>query len=188
MEFSKEMGIPQQLERLKIPKNVVAEEKTRGIMKTDRGMSNGLRTSPLHILSDEEKQKILQAADEIQVPKDILKFNVGNQTGFSERYRMIHVRGDILPDMYSTNVRDVLSARAVLAHEYYGHYLNHPSKFNIGDWRDEFRASYRAALDAPGLDDEERRMLMLDAYDRAREAGIPVKYNKMARRMIYGYE
>ena len=34
----------------------------------------------------------------------------------------------------------------------------------------------------------DRRMLMLDAYDRAKEAGVPVKYNKNARRIIYGYD
>ena len=30
----------------------------------------------------------------------------------------------------------------------YGHYKNHPSQFRVGDWRDEFRASYCAALNA----------------------------------------
>ena len=29
---------------------------------------------------------------------------------------------------------------------------------------------------------------MIDAYDRAKEAGVTVKYNKKARLMIYGYE
>lgn len=76
----------------------------------------------------------------------------------------------------------------MLAHEYYGHYKNNPSKFAVGDWRDEFRASYCAALNTPNLNDEERRMLMLDAFDRAKEAGIPVNYNKEARRLIYGYD
>ena len=78
--------------------------------------------------------------------------------------------------------------RCVLAHEYFGHYENHPSAFRVSDWRDEFRASYSAALNTPNLNDDERRMLMLDAYDRAKEAGVPVKYNKIARRIIYGYD
>jgi hypothetical protein len=98
------------------------------------------------------------------------------------------VRGDILPDLQSNNLRDNLSSKAVLAHEYYGHYKAYPSKFKIGDWRDEFNASYRAAIDTPNLSDEERRSLMLDAFDRAKEAGVNVKYNKMARRLIYGYD
>jgi hypothetical protein len=43
-------------------------------------------------------------------------------------------------------------------------------------------------VNTPGLNDDERRMLMLDAYDMAKEVGVTVKYNKNARRMIYGYE
>ena len=29
---------------------------------------------------------------------------------------------------------------------------------------------------------------MLDAYDRAEEAGVSVRYNKEARRLVYGYD
>ena len=101
--------------------------------------------------------------------------------------KIINIRGDIFPDTNSTNNRDLLSEKSVLAHEYYGHMLHDPSEFRIGDWRGEFRASYSAAIDAPGLSDDERRMLMLDAYDRAREAGAPAKYNEKARKIIYGY-
>ena len=53
---------------------------------------------------------------------------------------------------------------------------------------DEFQASYRAALDTPNLTDEERIMLMLDAFERARNANVPAKLNSVARRMIYGNE
>ena len=119
---------------------------------------------------------------------EILLFNEGNQTGFCDRLNKITIRGDILPDLYSDNLRDRLSQKAVLAHEYYGHFKNHPSKFRVGDWRDEFRASYCVAINAPSLSEEERRLLMLDAYDRAKEAGVKVFYNKLARRIIYGYD
>jgi hypothetical protein len=60
---------------------------------------------------------------------------------------------------------------AVLAHEYYGHYKFSPSEFKSGDWRDEMRASYIAALKAPNLSDKDRAYLILDAYERAKEAG-----------------
>lgn len=172
------------------PLNDKSVEKSSGlsIIKETREMANGLRTSPMRILNADEIIAILKDAEEIGLPIDILKFNEGNQTGFSDRYQVIYIRGDILPDISSMNLRDNLSQKSVLAHEYYGHYKAHPSKFRIGDWRDEFRASYRAAVDAPGLDDEERRMLMLDAYDRAKEAGVTVRYNKTARRIIYGYD
>lgn len=152
----------------------------------NRNMSSGNRRSAYHILTDDEITSIKDDAKALNIPQDILRFNEGYNTGFSERYMSITVRGDVLPDLDSTYLRDRLSPRAVLAHEYYGHYKQHPSKFRVGDWRDEFRASYRAAIDAPGLSDEERITLMLDAYDRAKEAGVNVKYNRKARELIYG--
>ena len=151
-------------------------------------MSNGLRTSPFYILTKEEIESIKRDAKELDIPENILRFNQGNQTGFLDKNMKINVRGDILPDKSSNIVRDILSQKAVLVHEYYGHYKNHPSQFRIGDWRDEFRASYCAAIYAPNLSGEERRLLMLDAYDRAREANVSVRYNKKARRLIYGYD
>lgn len=88
----------------------------------------------------------------------------------------------------SNHNRDLLRERSVLAHEYYGHLKHDASNFEIRDWRDEFRASYSAAINTPGLSDDERRMLMFDAYDRVKEADVPLKYNKKARKIIYGYD
>lgn len=154
---------------------------------SDRKMSNGLRTSPHHILKDDEISSIKADARSLSIPEQVLRFNEGERTGFSDELNVITVRGDVLPDLSSDNLRDRLSQKAVLAHEYYGHFKHHPSVFRVGDWKDEFRASYRASIDAPNLSDDERRMLMLDAYDRAKEAGVSVKYNKTARGIIYGY-
>ena len=158
------------------------------IINNNRNMANGMRKSPLNILDDKQIERINQYADELQIPRNVLSYNTGFQTGFSDRKKVINIRGDIFPDKTSYNNRDLLSERAVLAHEYYGHMKHDPSNFEVGDWRDEFRASYSAAINAPGLSDEERRMLMLDAYDRAKEAGISAKYNKKARKLIYGYD
>ena len=163
-----------------------------GIIKTrnisSRNMANGLRKSPQYILNDDEIHQIIECAEEIKIPSSILEFNYGIQTGFVDGTQKIHVRGDIFPDNNSKNARDILSEKAVLAHEYYGHYMNHPSTLPKGDWKDEFRASYRAAIDTPNLSDDDRRLLMLDAFNRAEEAGVIVKQNERARRMIYGYD
>ena len=153
-----------------------------------RSMANGLRRSPSYILSEDEIESIRKDAKDIGIPENVLQFNKGHRTGFNDLEEIINIRGDVLPDINSNNLRDLLSQKAVLAHEYYGHYKSHPSNFEIDDWRDEFRASYRAAIETPNLSDEERRMLMLDAYDRAKEAGVRVNYNSVARRLIYGYE
>lgn len=159
---------------------------SRGI--TPRTLPNGLRTSPMHILTEAEIKSVLNDAEKLKIPQSILRFNEKAQTGFYDDEGLIYIRGDILPDVQSKILRDNLSQKAVLAHEYYGHYLSHPSPFRIGDWRDEFMASYKASINAPNLTDEERRMLMLDAYDRAKEAGVTVKYNKKARELIYGHD
>lgn len=92
-----------------------------------------------------------------------------------------------------------MSVRAVLAHEYYGHrpnrnrYLREDSLTSDKErnrlaslmWADEFRASYMAAKNAPGLTDEDRRYLIMDAVSRAREAGVSIKYNDFMRRVLY---
>lgn len=199
--FSRKMGLKEKRERIYIDgrgrvastqRKNVAKDSENDIIKPrnvfERPMSNGLRTSPFYILTKEEIESIKRDAKELDIPENILRFNQGNQTGFLDKNMKINVRGDILPDKSSNIVRDILSQKAVLVHEYYGHYKNHPSQFRIGDWRDEFRASYCAAINAPNLSGEERRLLMLDAYDRAREANVSVRYNKKARRLIYGYD
>lgn len=49
------------------------------------------------------------------------------------------------------------------------------------------RASYVAALKTPNLSVEDRAYLMIDAYDRAREAGHYFEYSQAAKEIIYGY-
>lgn len=95
-------------------------------------MANGLRTSPYHILTEEEIEGVKKDAESIGIPLNVLQFNVGNQTGFSDECEVIHIRGDILPDFTSNILRDNLSQRAVLAHEYYGHYKHNPSTLESG--------------------------------------------------------
>lgn len=152
-----------------------------------RKMSMGMRRPPSHILSKEEVEQVVSDANAIGIPEQLLRINQGAQTGYSDFEQVIYVRGDVLPDASSHVARDRMSQRAVLAHEYYGHYMNHPSEYEMGDWRDEFRASRDAAIHAPGLTDEDRALLMIDAYDRAREAGVVLEYSEEDRKIIYGY-
>ena len=157
------------------------------LLADNRNLAMGFRKPVGHILTEDEISSIIADAKSIEVPVEILCFNIGRHTGFVDDLEVINIRGDILPDMGSTIARDRMSQRAVLAHEYYGHYKNHPSEYDIGNWRDEFRASYDAAINTPNLTDEERAMLMIDAYDRAREAGVMLEHDETARRIIYGF-
>ena len=152
----------------------------------DYRSASGLRRSPSLELSFEDIDFLKSEIRAIGADENAFIFNEGRRTGFLDRTGKINIKGDISPDMNSTHPRDIMSERAVLAHEYYGHYCYAPSRFPIGDWRDEFRASYMAAIMTPNLTGNDRKNLMLDAYERAREAGRYLEYSKKAREIIYG--
>lgn len=170
----------------------IEARKTVGLSKerriAARAMANGPRRGALTAVTAEEESQIRRDAAELKIPQGVLSFNTGSCTSFDDETGLIHIRGDIFPSEFAENPDSILSARCALAHEYYGHLKHYPSRFEIGDWRDEFEASYRAALDTPNLTDDERAMLMIDAFDRARNANVSVDMNSVARRVIYGIE
>lgn len=151
-----------------------------------RNFANGARRGNRRALTNEEVKEVRDAANELSIPTELLTFD-SRPTGYSTISKKINVGGDVFPDEESTDNRDRLSVKAVLAHEYYGHAAFPDSSYPIGHWADEFRASYHAALTAPGLSDEERASLMVDAYQRASEAGVKVKNTKIYRKLVYGY-
>jgi hypothetical protein len=156
-----------------------------GIMK-ERGMANGMRTSPYHILTESEIETLNKDIKAIGADKSIFKFNKGTRTGYDDITDEIFVKGDVLPDLNSTHPRDLMSSRAALAHEYYGHRANRGTKLPKGAWNDEFRASYMAAKNCPNLTDEDRRYLILDALERAKEKGVTIQHNEFIRKTLYG--
>lgn len=102
---------------------------------------------------------------------------------------IILVGTDILSsDDDSIIVRDRLSIRSVLAHEYYGHKQFRFTKLPPQDYRDEFRARFYASIHTPNLSDNERQVLMRDALDGAEEGGINIRYTDIIREILYGYK
>ena len=166
-------------------------DRKRGIIQerdiASRNLPNGLRTAPNHILTDDEILSLKKDIEAIGADLKIFKFNSGRRTGYDDVLDEIRVKGDILPDLNSNHPRDRMSSRAALAHEYYGHRANRGTKLPNGAWNDEFRASYMAAKNCPNLSDEERRDLILDALERAKEKGITIRNNDFIRRTLYGY-
>jgi hypothetical protein len=152
----------------------------------DNRSASGLRSSVSKELTRKEIEYLKKEIRTIEADVTVFRFNEGKKTGFSDRTGKINVKGDVFPDKVSEHPRDRMSERAVLAHEFYGHYDFAPSKFTVGDWRDEFRASYVAATKTPNLSSDDRKYLVLDAYERAREAGYYFEYSKKAREIIYG--
>ena len=154
---------------------------------SSRNLPNGMRTAPSHILTDEEISNLKVDISEIGADESVFKFNTGRRTGYDDILDEIRVRGDVLPDENSNHPRDRMSARAALAHEYYGHRAYRGTDVPNGAWNDEFRASYMAAKKCPNLSDEDRRYLILDALERAKESGVTIKYNDFIRKVLYGY-
>lgn len=153
----------------------------------NRQMANGMRRSIFNSLSEEEKQFVLQEAEAIGIDKDYLVFRENQATGYSDSRDKIFIGADIFPsEDDSIHNRDKLSVRAVLAHEYYGHKRNRGTDFPQGFWEDEYRASYEAAKYAPNLTQEDRYRLILDALDRAKEAGIIIEKDDFIKGVLYG--
>ncbi len=149
--------------------------------------ANGNRKSPLNPLSEEQIKCLQQEIASIHADESIFTFNRGFQTSYNDRLDKISVMADVFPDEGSIHPRDLISARAVLAHEYYGHRAFRGTRLKPGSWNDEFRASYRAAKEAPNLSDEDKYYLILDAVERAREAGVSIRHNSFIRGVLYGY-
>jgi hypothetical protein len=173
------------IEKVQAKEEIQALDKENNVVE-NRGVG-GARKSPFGILSEDEIERLKEEIIAIGADISVFRFNKGSQTGYSDKYDVISVRGDVLPDENSTHPRSLMSERAVLAHEYYGHRNHKGTSLPINDWRDEFRASYKAAQKAPNLSDEDRRYLVLDAIERAKEAGVSIRYNNFIRRCLYGY-
>ena len=153
---------------------------------TERKVS-GLRKSPHNILTEEEINSLKSDICTIGADITVFKFNYGTHTGYVDDADIISVRGDVFPDdVYSVHPRDMMSARAVLAHEYYGHRANQGTPLKKGAWNDEFRASYMAARNAPGLSEKDRMLLVMDAMERAKEAGVTIRWNDFIRSVVHG--
>ncbi len=173
-------------------KNNVSNIGNSGIIKersiSQRNMANGNRKSSKIKLSDDDKNHLLNEIEAIKADKSIFIFRDGFGSGYSDKRDKIFISSNIYPSNDgSMHPRDLMSERAALAHEYYGHRTNRGTKLNQGSWNDEFRASYIAAKICPNLSDEDRMYLILDSIERAKEAGVSIEYNSFMRRILYGY-
>ena len=151
-----------------------------------RNMANGQRTSPFHILTSHEIASLLEDIHAIRADASVFWFNSGAKTGYIDELDIINIQGDVLPDISSPHPRDRMSARAVLAHEYYGHRSYRGTPLARGSWNDEFRASYMAAKNCPNLTHEDCVYLIQDAIMRAQEAGITIHNNHFMNEVLYG--
>ena len=142
-----------------------------------------------HVLSADEIEKLKE--DILGIDADIKVFDFNNEsyegTCYLDEFDIVIINGNVLPDVKSGSVhpRDIMSTRAVIAHEYYGHRTYRNTKLEKNSWEDEYRASRTAAEITPNLTDEERRHLVMDALERKREAGIVPVPDDFEKKVLY---
>jgi hypothetical protein len=161
----------------------VAEDES--LAPLGKAAAAGLRRTPRYQLSHSEIRRLKTEFHEIGGDPRQLRFNQGPRTAYSDMDDVIYVRGDVLPPTQprSAHPRTLLSSRAALAHEV-GHAYFRGTKAPPGAWYDEFRASYWAAKNVPGLSSEDRLRLVQDALTRAEEQGTTIKQNTFMREML----
>lgn len=175
----------------------------RSISEEQKEMSKGMRDMSRTPLTDKEIAFVKKEIRRINADESKFVFNDKEHMGSSTCYNfsddLIYVTRNVFPDNKygSTHARDLMSVRAVLAHEYYGHrpyrdeYL---SDYAIGReyhtvelWEDECRASITAAKTCPGLTEIDRCHLVQDAILRAEEAQQLLEMDSFMKEVLYGY-
>ena len=158
-----------------------------GIIKTERNMAQGYRKSCFIPLSNEDKLHLMNEIKAIGAEPKVFIFRDNHGSSYDDTFDVVFLSSNIFPSTDdSEHPRDRMSERAAIAHEYYGHRANRGTAVNKGAWNDEFRASYMAAKNCPNLSDEDRRYLVMDALERAKEAGVSIHYNDFIRGVLYG--
>ena len=167
---------------------------------TNKEMSNGMRMYGNEPLTEEEIEIVKKAIREIEADENVFVFNHPkhlSNTCYNSKNDIVYIGRNVFPDTKyaSTHPRDMMSIRAVLAHEYYGHrtyrdeYLDDVKNKVITtiEWEDECRASITAAKLSPGLTHMDRYHLVQDAVKRAEEYGQWIETDEFMRGVLYGY-
>jgi len=173
------------------------------ISKTNKDMANGMRDSSGRPLSEDEINYIIGEIRAIDADESKFIFNdpdhMHRSTCYDYANDVVYVTRNVFPDdkYGSTHPRDLMSVRAVLAHEYYGHRTyreEYLSDDQIGNgyhttelWDDECRASITAAKITPNLTDIDKQNLVLDAIYRANEAFHQIELDSFMKGALYGY-
>lgn len=168
----------------------------------NKEMANGMRNTSRTPLTDEEIEFVKREIRAINADETIFVFNdpehIARSTCYDYAKDRVFVTRNVFPDdkYGSIHPRDIMSVRAVLAHEYYGHrtyrqeYLSDDAK---GDgyhttelWQDECRASITAAKVTPNLSEKDKCDLVQDAIFRADEAFHYIELDDFMKGVLYG--
>lgn len=166
-------------------------------------MANGMRDTSKTPLSESEIEYVKSEIQRIGADLSVFVFNDEEHLSASTCYNFvedkIYITRNVFPDEKygSTHPRDLMSVRAVLAHEYFGHRTyrdEYLSDMEHGDdyhttpiWQDECRASINAAKTAANLTDRDKSNLVMDAIYRAKEFGHLIEMDDFMKEVVYGY-
>ncbi len=149
----------------------------RMITANDKNMANGMRNMSRTPLSEEEIAFVKSEINALGADEDVFVFNDERHILLSTCYNFyedkVYVTRNVFPDdkYGSTHPRDLMSVRAVLAHEYYGHRT----------YRDEYLS------DAEHGYDYHTTPVWQDAIYRAKEFGQLIEMDDFMKEAIYGY-
>ena len=150
----------------------------------------GMR-QPLRNLTNEEVQIIKKEIKRIEADESVFVIDIEKprKTLYDEISDKVYVGSNVFPDLENpSNMTDKLTVACVLAHEYYGHrsmrdeYLKEDEDTSMTSL-DEFKASFIAYKNTPNLTDEEREMLLYQAYETAKEGDLEEEI-KMCQEII----
>lgn len=172
------------------------------ITKNDKNMSQGHRDMSMTPLTNSEIDYVKSEIKRIRADESIFIFNDSEHIQGSTCYNfyrdIIYITRNVFPDTKygSTHPRDLMSVRAVIAHEYYGHrtyrdeYIEDYAKnhHSVELWQDECRASITAAKIAPGLNQKDKADLVMDAIYRAEEYNHYIEMDDFMKEVLYGYK
>lgn len=155
------------------------KETNKLIQSDSRGILN-VRTSERNSepLSKETINECFSYATSLGMPEERIKYSDNYYTSYSPMFDILLIGTDVLPNPDAKTINGQLSMRSAIAHEVVGHReagLRGLSKFSKDDPRDEAQASIRAARFAPGLTQEDRNMLIMDALTRLKNGGYKLK-------------
>lgn len=173
------------------------------IAKDNKSMANGMRDMSRTPLTNAEIADIKSEIQKIGAEEKLFIFNDEEHLHSSTCYNFIedkiYVTRNVFPDTKygSIHPRDLMSVRAVLAHEYYGHrtyreeyiadYRKSPDFHTTEIWKDECRASITAAKITPNLTEKDKSNLVMDAIYRAQEYNHRIEMDDFMKEVVYGY-
>ena len=139
----------------------------------------GMR-QPLRNLTSEEVQIIKKEIKRIEADESVFVIDTEKprKTLYDELSDKVYVGSNVFPDLENPlNMTDKLTVACVLAHEYYGHrsmrdeYLKEEVD-TTNSSLDEFKASFFAYKNTPNLTEDEREMLLYQAYETAKNGKL----------------